>query len=270
MKLSKVLMTVAAAAALVGFAGCKGDDDDPNGMIKGSNKTYTIDFTNDTDTTSRGISRTWYNHAGAAVKVNFENPSSSKSDSNGVMGFIFDLTEKDKLKSFDVIGVRAIDQTSGKLDFYVSRYTDVMDLQEPNFGAKTSEYEGNGTTKEKEIVKAFVGSADGIKEDDGSTTVYIYAIQKKAKDSDENYSYVVYLLKDEITGLNADGTPKTKDGLLDLSSVTPAAVIPTEYSAAKAVQQAKLSVYANVYKGKTVTGSWNYMGDYKEVNLEED
>ena len=130
MKMTKILATAAVAAVVAfGFMACAAEDD-PNNMIFGSGNNYSIDYINEVaDTVSRGISKTTFKHAGAAVKITFENPSET---TNGVMGLIFDLEETAGKKSFNVIGVRSIG--GANLEYYVSRYEGVSDLQAPNFG----------------------------------------------------------------------------------------------------------------------------------------
>ena len=54
---------------------------------------------------------------------------------------------------------------------------------------------------------------------------------------------------------------------IELTGVTPVATIATGYTS---LEQKKLAVYANVYKGKTLKGTWTYRGDYKEVGVDED
>lgn len=306
MKLSKILMTVAAAAALVGFAGCGAGDDDPNNMIKGSGKNYSIDYTNEEAVISRGYEPTAYAHAGAAVQIDIENVTNDTLKS-GVMGFIFDLETTDKAtnkRNFNVIGVRAND-TNGKLGFYVSRFENVTDIQADNFGATVGAKDGEA--KEIEYVKAF-GNAQGLF-DNGTTTVYAYAIEKKMNGAgtddngtayaDGDYVYKVYLLNDKVGKLDINGNLVTEDGknTIDLTDVPPLATIAVPRESGKEDKvpsdpiQRKLAVYANVYPTKqalkeagltdaqindkaygcgTLKGKWTYRGDYKYVGVEED
>ena len=95
--MKKIAVAVFAGAMVFGLASCGGvGDDDPNKMISGTNKVYTIDYTNETDVVSRGYNATAYKHAGAAVQLDFENASNTVE--GGVMGLIFDLEEKDGAK----------------------------------------------------------------------------------------------------------------------------------------------------------------------------
>lgn len=283
MKLSKVLLSSAVAAALVfGFAGCKTDEDDPNNMIAGSGKNYSIAYTNEDSKISRGYVPTSFAHAGAAVQIDFTDLTTDTAKS-GVMGLIFDLdSDKDGKRSFDVIGVRASDNKGG-VEYYISRFTGVTDIQDENFGA----YEG-GPATEIEYVPAFK-STKGLNSD-GKTTVYAYAIQKKVtedgKDSKglaykaNEFVYKVYLLTNKIAKLDSQGNLINDNGqavVLDDSDCL--ATIATGY---KSLTQKKLSVYANVYPTAankaenvkssgcgTLTGKWTFRGDYKEVGIDE-
>ena len=44
--MKKIAVAVFAGAMVFGLASCGAGDDDPNNMINGSNKVYTIDYTN--------------------------------------------------------------------------------------------------------------------------------------------------------------------------------------------------------------------------------
>ena len=269
MKILKNIAVAALAGAMVfGLVSCGAGDDDPNNMINGSNKVYTIDYTNESKDVSRGYNTTAYKHAGAAVQLDFENASNTVG--GGVMGLIFDLEEKDGAKSFNVIGVKTKD-ANGKLGYYVSRFENVTDLQADNFGTKLKE----NPAKEIKYApkgKDTFGVATGVKNEEKDTiTVYAYAIEK-LNESTKKYEYKVYLLyaDTQIGKLDKDGNLVTEDGkAIDLSGVEPVATIPTEYTGSQPTQK-KLAVYANVYDGKTLKGTWTYRGDYKEVGVDED
>ena len=268
--MKKIAAVTIAAAALFAFAGCS-DADDPNEMITGSNKNYEIDYTNTTKDVSRGYHSTAYKHAGAAVQLDFENVS--KNVNAGVMGLIFDLEEKDGVKSFNVIGVKT-NNANGALGFYVSRFENVTDIQADNFGTKLEENPATET-----VYATAFGSAQGVKDAEKDTiTVYAYAIEKKAEKTGSDYAgksyntdeyiYEVYLLKDEVANLDKDGNLVDDNKQeINLSSTKPVATIATGY---KELTQKKLAVYANVYGEKTLKGTWTYRGDYKEVGVDED
>ena len=275
--MKKIAVAVFAGAMVFGFASCGGaGDDDPNKMIKGSNKVYTIDYTSETDENSRGYNATAYKHAGAAVQLDFENVS--KTSDSGVMGLIFDLEEKDGAKSFNIIGVKTTN-ASGSLGYYVSRFENVTDLQAVNFGTELAE---NPAKEIKYAPKgeATFGTATGVKnaEKEDTITVYAYAIEDEATEAGKDsankdyakgeYIYKVYLINNRVANLDANGKLVDENkNAIDLSGVTPAATIATGYTS---LTQKKLAVYANVYGNKTLKGTWTYRGSYKEVGVDED
>lgn len=295
MKLSKVLMSSAVALSLVFGAVSCADEDDPNSMISGSNNNYSINYTNEVaDTVSRGISKTAFKHAGAAIEITFQNPSTKP---NGVMGFIFDLEETAGKKSFNVVGVRS--KGGANLDYYVSRYENVSDLQAPNFGADESVPEASRAT-EVEYKTAFQSATGDVDSATNNVSVTAVALLTKAEAAGEDsksasytegdWIYNVYLLKGAKVTMSDDGILTQDDALktpVNLSELSPLAVIKTNYDKAKdSPEQKKLAVYANVYpntdkcsaeykaKGKatgsgTLKGTWQYKGDYKEVPLED-
>ena len=188
------------------------------------------------------------------------------------MGFIFDLNEKEGDKrDFSVIGIYTKKAASGNgnIGFYISTFTDIKNIRDKNFGASTDASEGE--PKEKEWVKAFVDAEGTYDAEKDTMTVYAYAIEK-LNTATQKYEYEVYLLyaDTQIGKLDKDGNLVAEDGTaIDLSGVKPVATIPTEYTGSQPAQK-KLAVYANVYNGKTLKGTWTYRGDYKEVGVDED
>lgn len=293
MKILKNIAVAALAGAMVfGLVSCGAGVDDPNNMINGRNKVYTIDYTNESKDLSRGYHPTGFKHAGAAVQLDFENASNTVG--GGVMGLIFDLKEQDGVRSFNVVGVKTKDANGG-LGYYVSRFENVTDIQDENFGAwKKTDEKGNVVEKGPATETGYApdpssqatfGSAQGVKstEKDDTITVYVYAIEKKAeaagKDSvnkdyaKDEYIYEVYLLHNKVANLDADGNlVDDNKKSIDLSDVKPVATIATGY---KKLTQNFLAVYANVYglqnkKPQALKGTWTYRGDYKEVGVDED
>lgn len=274
MKFSKIILGSAILAMAMSFVSCS-DDDDPNGMISGSNKKYSIEYTNESATDiSRGISNTAFKHAGATVKIEFDHSKSvyaGGKDKNraGIMGLIFDLEEGNGKKSFDVVGLRAV-KNSAELEFYVSRFENVVDLQADNFGAETNAEEG--APKETVYKVAFQEKATGKYEND-ITSVIVYVTQEKATEAGndtkgisytaDEYIYKVYLLNN-VTAEDFD--PEGNIEVSKLGEAKPVATIATSYT--KSTQK-KLAVYANVYTNSTLAGNWTYLADYKQVSLED-
>ena len=249
--MKKIAVAVFAGAMVFGLASCGAGDDDPNNMINGSNKVYTIDYTNESKDISRGYHPTAYKHAGAAVQLDFENASNTVE--GGVMGLIFDLEEKDGAKSFNIIGVKTTN-ASGSLGYYVSRFENVTDIQADNFGTKLKENPAKETPYAPKTGGTF-GKANGVKNAEKDTiTVYAYAIEK-FNTATQKYEYKVYLLNDKVGKLDSDGNLVTEDGkAIDLSGVEPVATIPTEYTGSQPTQK-KLASNANVYGEKTLKGT---------------
>ena len=274
MKLSKILLGAVACAAVLGLMSCVNGD--PNGMIKGSGSTYTIDYTNEADTVSRGYKKTAMQHAGGLVKVSFEEGSDSDG---GVMGFIFDLNGT-ATNDFYCIGIR----DSGK--YYVSKFEGVKYLQAKNFGATDEkEYKTEGA---KETVYAYTDGfvpdeIDGVveKADNCSSKSQI----SLSTDSETKSKYVyIYALCDETGAfnwkiLNSSATDKIKN-LSDKEFTELTASIASEMVLAEGTipasdtgytkqVQNSLAVYANVYSTKTLNGTWNFVGTYKEAEVIE-
>lgn len=273
MKFSKIILGSAILAMAMGFVSCS-DDDDPYNMISGSNNHYSIEYTNESATDiSRGISNTAFKHAGATVKIEFDHSKSvyaggSDSKKAGIMGLIFDLEEVDGKKSFDVVGLRAV-KNSADLEFYVSRFENVVDLQADNFGAKTKAEEG---APKETVYKAAFQHATGKYEND-ITSVIVYVTQEKATEAGtdtkgisytaDKYIYKVYLLNN-VTAEDFDSEGNIEAS--KLGDTKPVATIATDYTK---LTEKKLAVYANVYTKSTLAGNWTYLADYKQVSLED-
>ena len=269
--MKKIAVAVFAGAMVFGLASCGGVGDDPEGAIKGSGSKYSIDYTNEDTKVYRAYKDTAFKHAGACVQIDFLNVT-DETKKAGVMGLIFDLVEEDGKKSFNVIGLRTAD-ASGGLQYYVSRFENVTDIQAQNFGASEPGYEGNGA-KETQIVKTW-GTANGNFDSESKTvTVYPYAILKEV--SEGKFQYECYLLQNKIKKLDSDGTPIDEDDKKVILDSNKAVKIDTDYTK---LTQTNFAVYANVYAKSdkageercgTLQGTWTYRGDYKEVGVDED
>ena len=268
MKFSKVLLSSAVlAAAAIGFMGCA-DDDDPNDMISGSNNNYTLEYTNDSKATSRGYNSTNLNHAGALVKVNFD---ASSDTQGGVMGMIFDLHDGEDGKDFAVVGARTTSSGSGAA-YYVSYYKGVTDLQGDNFGAPYTGSDGTvneGSTVTEDVIKtAFTAVPNGCVDTTDGKTLYVYFVETATAEND--YDYNVYFLPKDVAetvdDVDSEGNLLSNKATIDISSYKVAAV-NTSYTAKT---QNKFAVYANVYAGKTVKGTWELLETYKAADVVED
>ena len=131
MKLSKILMSGALVAALAfGVMGCKAeDDDDELKALSGSNNDYSVDFKNEGNDVYRAYHTTTFKHAGALCQVTMNTSNGGK----GAMGYIWDLesnstrAEKEPRRFF-IVGFNYDYTEKGKVAYYVSRYSNVTDI----------------------------------------------------------------------------------------------------------------------------------------------
>ena len=265
----KVLMGLAVIAMAFSFVGCIPQVDDSEGAISGSNGKYSINYKNEsTSDKYRAYKSTAMDHAGALVKVTFNDTDCGTSK----MGVIFDLHDVDKKdeskgKDFYIIGLGA--NRTGH-NFYVSKFTNVTDLQAINFGApdpESSNYKAPAAGEPKE--ECIVGLTKGADLtlpalEDGKLSMYVYF--KAFKDG--YYEYAVLTMSDNT----AKGIKKLDDFSL---SALPAGVtklygnkIEGAFTAVKddkSVPQNKIAVYAMVQPNETLDGSWNFAADYLEA-----
>lgn len=274
MKFSKILLAAALLTASFALASCA-DDDDPNSMISGSNNNYAIDFTNDTAEVSRGYNSTNLKHSGALVKISFEKASTDSQTGEGVMGMIFDLkdSESGTGKDFAVIGF----QNKQEPAYYVSYYKNITDLQANNFGATLSATEGPTETS---IVNGSGGfsnvpnnTADTA---DGGLTFYVYfALFNTATNvsGPASYKYNVYVLPKSVvdTVKEINGTTgklvDSNNSDISIDSYKVATINDVSYDR---FEQNRFAVYANVYAGKTVKGTWQIIDDFKAADVVAD
>lgn len=145
--------------------------DGTEGAIRGADNNYKVDYTNNGSAAYREYQETALKHAGALIKVTYGKESANLSASK--MGVIFDLKDSKTTgvtngKDFYVVGIGANNT------YYVSKFTNIVDIQAYNFGATTT---ATGTdAKEVEIV-ALPSSGTNITlpaATDEGTSVYVY------------------------------------------------------------------------------------------------
>ena len=255
----KILLGLAATAAVLSMAGCKMTDDEEK-AITGSGKTKSINKQNDTDDNYRAYISTDFKHAGALVKVTFEDPDEAGFSK---MGVIFDLCEnKDKSKNFYIIGVAP----SAYSNFYISKFENVTDLQADNFGTKLT----SNPAKETEFIALNTGTSKNTEKDitlpakaeDGSISLYIYF---KAFEDGKYECAALNLTDEEVKQIKID-TFKLAD--LNSSKILKSYNITDGFepvTAANKVPQNKIAVYANVLKHTTLNGKWNFTSTYLEA-----
>ena len=305
MKLSKkVLAAFSMAAALamaVSFTGCGEDDDetDPYGIVNGSNNNYwvgdkTEGYTNTESTTVRGFDSTTFNHAGGLVEVTFKDIATVKTNSTydnsaGVMGLIWNLAgEAGSTKvtpipetglTFYIVGARC--SRTGEVKGYISKYEGVTDLNATNFGAPTdassqkpTSSTGNGTNgttvgTTETIIKDFTGSTT-VTPKDGNVTVWIYVSANKLSADNTKYdgTFTVKVLSKQPTINNneIDETSITESDVL-FEGTTPDSV---ENGVSKSDIQKKLGVYANVYPGANLRGTWKFNSTFLNAGVVEE
>lgn len=145
--------------------------DDTEGAIKGADNNYTVNYENKEASAYRAYKETALKHSGALIKVTYGKDSVNLGASK--MGVIFDLKDSKTTgvtngKDFYVVGIGANNT------YYVSKFTNIVNIQEYNFGASTK---ATGTAaKEVEIV-ALPESGTNITlpaATDEGTSVYVY------------------------------------------------------------------------------------------------
>lgn len=240
----KVLLTAAVmAAASLGFMGCAADDDENDMIEKVNSDNYSINYTNGDSAVSRGYKATTLKHQGAVVEFKFTNAKNAGTSEGGVLGFIWELDEKSGERSFCVLGIR---QKNGVPSYYVSKFSKVTDITAQNFGAPDK------GAVEDVVVEAFDSLGDGFLD---GTTVTVYADIAPC-----NGGYEIYFYKTELAAKNHD----TGNAVGSKVPVTSSLIAPTEQPLQK-----NLAIYANVYAGKTLTGSWKFVDVYKDAELAE-
>ncbi|MBR1616470.1 MAG: hypothetical protein IJ673_13495 [Treponema sp.] len=298
MKLSKKVLAAMSASALLLTAGiftsCGEDDDDENEMLSGSNNDYSISYTNDSDSVSRGYKTTTFKHAGSLCQITM-----NKSDAGaGAMGYIWDLesnssrAEKDPRRFF-IVGFNYDQTASGKVAYYLSRYTNVTDISLNNFGATaTSEKEtgstatSTGATEKEYIALKAANSCTPTADADGNfvITVDVYEGGEFTVNSEtgkKTYtaydgSYIVDIYNGKVEEVALKGTTTNTEPVAtytipatDVGYLTDGTTSTSKVCGSSANQK-NGAVYANVYAGKTLTGSWHYAETYSAAEAVEE
>lgn len=262
--MKKLLSVVAAALVALTFVGCDGllQKDDTEGAIKGSGKKYTVEYNNESSDAYRAYKATTLKHAGALVKVTFD----SEDVGTSKMGVIFDLKDavsgvKDADgnvgRDFYCIGIGAGDKS-----YYVSKFTNIVDIQAKNFGATTTAT-GNDP-KEVEIVTWTQNNFTTLPAaaEDGTVSVYVYY---KAL-TDGSFDYKILNITDEVAKA-FDLKTGTFDSSVILFEGNTLAKAGAEFDACDEGKQPqnKVAFYAQIAAGKELKGSWNVIGTYLEA-----
>ena len=295
--MKKIAAVTIAAAALFAFAGCAGESEDENDMLSVSGKKCSIDYTNENaEKYSRAFKTLKTKHYDAVCKIestvnlakeDAKNDTNNRAD--GIMGYIFDVLQNDNGSyNFTIAGVR-YNAYAQEVQAYVTAYKNVgggeylsagnefCDINGVEIGQKgclASSEElllktapGIKTLKEIEIAKGEKATiwVDLVCQDGEST----------GRNGTEGNYVVTFYLQDPKRKTSAAGKNTTyeADNLekIKLDSVT-IPVDSTNYAIIKAkAAQTYLGFYANVYGGKTLTGTWELLdleGAAEPVELE--
>ena len=259
MKKAKKMLLAASALALVSFGliGCGEEDDDVNEMIEKKNsKNYSVSFTNDLGKASRGYKTTSLKHEGAQMEFVFTDVAATSEA--GVLGLVWELETVNKdtnARNFFVLGIR---QKNGVPYYYISKFTNVTDINAENFGTKLKE----NPAVETELVKAFQAIDGKSWKNNADDTMKVYADIKAVV---KGYEVQFYKTEDDLTA--------GQNGVL----ASPKEITSTVLGSDGKPDERDLGVYTNVYgvdangnkKIYTLKGSWRFIGTYKDAEVAE-
>ena len=295
--MKKIAAVTIAAAALFAFAGCAGESEDENGMLSVSGKKCSIDYTNEKpENYSRAFETLKTRHFDAVCKIestvnlakeDAKNDPNNKAD--GVMGYIFDVLQNDDGSyNFTIAGVRYNAYTQ-KVQAYVTAYKNVgggkylsagNDFCDKN-GVEIGQEGCLASSKEflSEMNSGIIDLASKPIAKDEKATIWIDLVCKDGKSTGRTGTegdYVVTFYSDDpqrtTSAAGKDTTYKAENlENIKLHSVT-IPVASTNYASIKdKAAQTYLGFYANVYGGKTLTGTWELLdleGAAEPVELE--
>lgn len=256
-KITKVLMAAVAVSTLC-FAGCKMADDVIGGDFidyttkfnkeTGAEVTASIDYTNETDDTERGIRLLNDKKKDIAVNIIMDDVASK----SGFMSVIFNKTEnEDDTLNFIALGFNS-KTTGNKAKMACTYYKNVStaDLTAKNFNRPKSD-----------CIELMPN-----RDDDGFATTSITPVNGKltvgfvitAKEGTTPYEVRVYKNKttnelNEIADAIAKGsTYETPELKFDITNSDLGRIGDDSTK----IIEAKIGFYANVYKGQTLKGEW--------------
>lgn len=270
----KLVLGLTVAATTLAFFACKMNDD-PENAIKGFNNNYSIDYTNETGSEYRAYESTNFKHAGALVKIKIDNAADC---GNSKMGVIFELKENatnKKAVDFYIIGVGT---DSSANNFYVSKYTGIVNIRDKNFGAPSDGSEGPNGEKEVEYIKLAGNKINNI-----PSQFYVYCKAKK----DGSYDFALLtgettetskldIDKIDITDLPSGmqlialPTPVANSGCTVSNKIGKITHVFDAVADDSDIEQNKLALYARIDKDATLKGSWKFCGTYLEAEEVEE
>ena len=268
-------MSGALVTALAfGVMGCKAeDDDDELKALSGSNNDYSVDFKNEGNDVYRAYHTTTFKHAGALCQVTMNTSNGGK----GAMGYIWDLesnstrAEKEPRRFF-IVGFNYDHTAKDKVAYYVSRYSNVTDIEAINFGAPS-----NGAEEEEYIKLNATNVCVPTIDANGDLTMtfdvyedgeFTFDENGKKKYTSYNGGFVVDIYNGKIETADLKTANKVKSVKIPAADV---GYRTAESDVTKPIcNQKQGAVYVNVYQGYTLKGKWYYADTYKAAEVVED
>ena len=308
-KFVKALAVVSALALSFNFVACKDEDDEENSIVGAQ---LTIDNTDGTSV-KRAYKSTNLKHLGSLTKIQLQDQSTTSD--TGVIGLIWDLKRSDKAKdgsdadtdeltdklddegnvvsgdarNFLILGFR---NEKGTLKYYISKYYNVTNCNEYNFGAgdadansgqgSTEGYtvmtdaEGLDATQPRELeVRGFTSLKTLTSSDISDRTITVWADVYPAQVSGwfgTKYGVKCGTVSEDEAPLGSyvvdiyvgTDTP-TEDSTPVRTIIT---TTQTGYTAKP--KQAKVARYGNAYAGQIMKGYVEYDKTYAEAEVVED
>lgn len=295
--MKKIAAVTIAAAALFAFAGCAGESEDENDMLSVSGKKCSIDYTNENaEKYSRAFKTLKTKHYDAVCKIestvnlakeDAKNDTNNRAD--GIMGYIFDVLQNDDgTYNFTIAGVRYNAYTQ-KVQAYITAYKNVgggkylsagNDFCDKN-GVEIGQKGCLASSKEflSEMNSGIIDLTSKPIAKGEKATIWIDLVCQDNKSTGRTGTegdYVVTFYRQDpqrTTSAAGKDTTYKAENLKDikLHSVT-IPVASTNYASIKdKAAQTYLGFYANVYGGKTLTGTWELLdleGAAEPVELE--
>ena len=259
--------------------GCKAEDDDDDELkaLSGSNNDYSVDFKNEGNDVYRAYHTTTFKHAGALCQVTMNTSNGGK----GAMGYIWDLesnstrAEKEPRRFF-IVGFNYDHTAKDKVAYYVSRYSNVTDIEAINFGAPS-----NGADEEEYIKLNATNVCVPTIDANGDLTMtfdvyedgeFTFDENGKKKYTSYNGGFVVDIYNGKIETADLKTASKVKSVKIPAADVgyKTAESDVTKPICGASANQKQGAVYVNVYKGNTLKGKWHYADTYMAAEVVED
>ena len=254
----KILLGLAATAAVLSMVGCKGvtvggDDSIEGTIVNGTTaKAYVgkkdgEGYNNATDSTVREMKLFSTKHYGAFAALTLTDEDKNADEGNGQLGYAFNYTEnEDGTVNFITVGFR---WNSKKYDTYVSQYynVDTTKFSTLNFGVseKKDAYDENETTAYEIEVATLPTALNFVTMDaDGSATIGVNVI------AEDDGSYTIkYYSADKLENYKRKNADAVADKTIPVSNTI---------TGRDSKKQTKMGCYAAVYKQKTLNGFWRF------------